>query len=179
MPPEKLFRFRTLKLTDTKEVHEQSLREITVPEIYLASPESLNDPFEFSVRSDLEILGNLDDTIERLNNHLKLRVSPTGTKEQIASQLIEELLRQTSREFWNGVACFQDTNDCLLTWAHYGSGHSGICIEYDPSSKEFEAIKQVNYDDAAPMRASSSSHGATRFRVPGRWIWQKNSFGAT
>lgn len=37
-----------------------------------------------------------------------------------------------------GVACFSETADHPLMWAHYGNAFKGICVEYD-----FEGLRQV------------------------------------
>jgi hypothetical protein len=49
-----------------------------------------------------------------------------------------------------GVACFSSKKDDILMWAHYADGHSGFCLEFDPSFYPFEKALEVKYRSSIP-----------------------------
>ncbi len=57
---------------------------------------------------------------------------------QAVDSTSEPAWRQTYREILNakraiGIACFTETYDNELMWAHYAHNYSGICIAYSSS----------------------------------------------
>lgn len=55
------------------------------------------------------------------------------------------------------LACFSEKNDIELMWAHYASGHSGICLVFDVEGEKLETegdgflpIYKVRYNDVPP-----------------------------
>lgn len=71
----------------------------------------------------------------------------------------QSLITDAARRFAEfGVACFADTLDNPLMWAHYAGQHSGFCIEYavdeielsnDPGNSAFYSL-HVQYVTEAP-----------------------------
>lgn len=166
MKPEKLFRYRALVLDDDGRIKERSIREIMQPEIFLATPESLNDPFEFCVSSNLELLGDLEATRQKLAKALPEEGLTADVHEDVL-RMLRAMIREEMRSYWNGVACFQEVNDCVLTWAHYACGHSGICIEYDPSKIGIAELKEVNYQPNSPDASAFISAWKNEFKGEG------------
>jgi IS5 family transposase len=67
------------------------------------------------------------------------------------SLAIERELRKTHE---TGVLCLSSKFDSPLMWSHYANQHRGVCVEYDVSMLESEALHRVVYDESREVRAS-------------------------
>ena len=130
-------------------------------EIWLASPASFNDPFEFAAR--IYFGGTTVDRRRHFLRMAKQNGMPKKVREEVASNWIAEgaferlssvAFRDRVSEF--GVACFASRlhpqapglgpRDVLM-WSHYADSHKGICFQFHtPRSHDvfFEAL-QVTY----------------------------------
>ena len=54
------------------------------------------------------------------------------------------------------MACFGQTNDSILMWAHYAENHEGACLEFEIDDKDF---RPVHYSDDLPMFEISRALG--------------------
>lgn len=71
-------------------------------EIWLSPMSKQNDPFEFSLSSKVYDIN------------------------------VENFILQAFMDYKNklSIACFSESNDNILMWAHYANNHKGYCIEY-------------------------------------------------
>jgi hypothetical protein len=54
----------------------------------------------------------------------------TGPDLRAHSRYREAIQQIRNNKLRFGLACFSETNENVLMWAHYASNYSGICIEY-------------------------------------------------
>jgi hypothetical protein len=64
-----------------------------------------------------------------------------------------EILKKNIDIFLNtkGVACFSETNNNLLMWAHYGGKYKGFCLEFKTEFEPFEDLRKVKYSENMPV----------------------------
>jgi hypothetical protein len=124
--PPSLFRFRPLNLN--------TLSEIRKNYIWLASPDSFNDPFDSSLSVSylkplLLAAGIIPMSVPAVSSMIE-----QGAKKK--TETLKQALITSLR-----ICCFCQRNDSIVMWSHYAANHQGICIEYD--AKEFLANKLV------------------------------------
>lgn len=91
------------------------------PTIKLTPPQTLNDPFENIIPSDLLKFIRQDKELKRL------------TDKYIAEQNLNDqgIINEIRRNLGNcGIVSLSETPRNLLMWAHYGAQHKGLCIGY-------------------------------------------------
>ncbi|HAU4896449.1 DUF2971 domain-containing protein [Aeromonas hydrophila] len=134
------------------------LETISSGTIRLSPPETLNDPFEHEINSEVEE--------ELINTALAFDLEIFKD-----SSFTPELIRTIKLNFINGdlssygIVSLSETPRNLLMWAHYADEHKGVCIGYKKNlfidlenKKETElAIEQyypikVNYDSIRPQK---------------------------
>lgn len=120
--------------------------------VYLASPETFNDPFDFNPvydynASEEQKIIHLSHLFRERENLTKkqarrkakqiLKENPTFNNEESICRFagnIKNNLRQIA-----GVSCFTTKPGNSPMWAHYADGHTGICLEWDfPDEKRIE-----------------------------------------
>lgn len=123
-------------------------------EVYFASPNKLNDPFEFNPQF-------LFPSKSKLKKHLIQRGAKKNNLEILIPKAIKDLKRNESALIkcmnviskMSGVLCMTPHNDNLLMWAHYGDSHHGICIGFDitlPFDDIFGYGYEVEYKNEYP-----------------------------
>jgi DUF2971 family protein len=147
-------------------------------EIYLSPANEFNDPFEFSINFD-----NTNITIEDVKRVLRkdeyfrewCQLNPSEEDPdkrhrdylshlpEIAEARISNLPARkelTEKTFQSDVSkgfiigCFSMVDDSILMWSHYSRGHTGIVIEFDPSSEPFNippCLQIVKYCSLKPV----------------------------
>ncbi len=116
-------------------------------ELWLASPESFNDPFDCRVSLDFASLSQSEKAtyvtsiIERQGEYLKsLGCNLELTKNHMLNQLINDpnnfaqFHEQNTYEGFNdnlGIISFGEEWDNILMWSHYGDNHKGYVIGFD------------------------------------------------
>ena len=126
-----------------------SLAEISKCEIYVANPDELNDPFEYSapVWWNVDLMRRL--WVEEYAPMRGLSASE-ALKEFEASwksgvQRMAEGLRQKTSQ--TGIVCFTAKPDSIRMWAYYAESHKGICVGYDSKLRPFNIAISVNYQN--------------------------------
>lgn len=118
--PQKLYRYRTF---------DQYYRSnIMDGQVYLACPDTYNDPFDSAVKFDYK------KCVEKT-----LGIDTTEVYEKILqlNNLIGTGFAKHYKDTFDGfkkymkMACFSEKKDSILMWSHYAENHSGFCIEYD------------------------------------------------
>ncbi|WP_407476586.1 DUF2971 domain-containing protein [Elizabethkingia anophelis] len=129
-------------------------------EIWCASPYTFNDPFDCNLTID----GN--NTADQIRKYFKVanwnnskdndediqRLINTDFQDKEAFQKkINSISRKIIQNM--GLACFTQTKDNLLMWAHYTEDHKGICLEFDHTKdlEFFRPLKKVIYDQKYPI----------------------------
>jgi len=104
--------------------------------VWMASPESYNDPYDSSFVFPLETLKNLLELA--LARKLKEAGHDVGMEviRNKAASGIRHIAEATVSQFaafrkFAKVCSFSERNDSLLMWSHYANHHKGFCIEYN------------------------------------------------
>ncbi|RKT20432.1 hypothetical protein B0G69_3728 [Paraburkholderia sp. RAU2J] len=125
-------------------------------QLWVASPHSFNDPFEFKVVLDLEA----DEETHR--THFMAQ-KPGSTEAEFQSWrgnlnggqwYIEQAIRADLLASI-GVACFTEHWENELLWAHYGRNHTGFCVGFDETAltswSEVTGHGKIQYAVDAPI----------------------------
>ena len=141
------FERRAIAIGDNLFLDKYKLEPILKRQAYFSKPNTFNDPFEgvFSLSSDVshvndlvkvfEIAGQLKgiqipDSVRSIPKDVFSNQLAASLKEQ--SQTITKLFTDQIRERTAFYCLTADPEDMIM-WAHYGSNHSGIALEYDRS----------------------------------------------
>jgi hypothetical protein len=133
--PRRLYRYRSL--TRSAEALAEEISSITNRYLYCADFNLMNDPMEglFFSSASLRAAPDYRDTVRRI------RDSKSGV----------------------GIACFTETFDNMLMWAHYAGNFEGVCFGYSSYNlikglPEDTGLVRVAYLDKPP-RVSSRHAG--------------------
>ena len=115
----------------------------TKNEIYFASPEQFNDPFDCRVQACFDATD--DEWKEYLDGMMKDRHPELDYEERAA--LVRQLINSGWREDPGskqkmvsdvqeavneiGVLCLSAVCDDILMWSHYTDGHKGFCLQFN------------------------------------------------
>jgi hypothetical protein len=100
--PRRLYRYRAL--TRRGGAVDQEIDSIKNRYIYCSDFSQMNDPMEGFYET-----------------------SPELRSDPMHRQAVSDI-KYSKLKF--GLACFSETNESVLMWAHYADNYSGICIEY-------------------------------------------------
>jgi hypothetical protein len=155
--PEWLYKYRSIDGPNLEYLRRTLLEQ----EIFFAAPRSLNDPFdcritfEYKERSDGDIRAIFDRELRLMEPEL----SRTERRQRVRERMRSGWFRQ--QDFWTkltaemqsdidgrGVLCLTEVPDDPLMWAHYGSGHRGICLKFrHAGNRFFGRAQRVRYSD--------------------------------
>lgn len=110
-----LFRFRA--------INQFLWQELEFSELYFASPEQLNDPFDCRVNWKSAI-----------RNALQQNICPQRREDL---ELILKEFTHKDPHLEAGICCFTVNLDNPLMWSHYANSHSGVCLYYEIPSDFF------------------------------------------
>lgn len=127
--------------------------------LYLARPESLNDPFDFcahwSVPDAEQFMAWATESAEGLR-----RRGDPRSKEQLIANVLQRLKSEddlVNSSFANiskqhGIACFATNPRSIRMWSHYASAHTGVCLIFNParSLERLAVALRVTYSDDFP-----------------------------
>jgi len=144
-----IFIYKYLNFDSADELSVKKVRDILVEsKLYLSAPSDFNDPYDF--RAQIEISRDAASLRENFQRSARLALDRGDDAvphikgrqrkvEALASRAMERLRAnphaisdafERARER-NGVACFSEDPRGLLMWAHYGAGHTGVCLQFD------------------------------------------------
>jgi len=141
-PPPILYRYR--KPSDW------ALSEISKPEIFVASPDDLNDPFECSapVAWDVESLRR---------NFIELYAPKVGPSAEAAAKEFDSYPLHTMPEILrgglanirqdSGIICLSAVPNSIRMWSYYAQAHEGICVGFDTRLTPFAMAMKVTYQN--------------------------------
>jgi hypothetical protein len=139
--PRRLYRYRAL--TRRENAVEQEICSIRDRFIYCSDFSRMNDPMEGFYVSSAELRS---DPIYR-----------------------EAVQKIKYRKLDFGLACFSETHENVLMWAHYADNYSGICIEYSSVDliaglpREASIVRMAYVDDVpeiSPTEATNEGDAA-------------------
>lgn len=156
---EHYYKYKALSLTPDGELDERSLSQVVDPIIesyyFLPTREKLNDPNE----------GIFQNQIQSGITAFLQGVTAIGERIELTRSL-HELARQISQSTDNsGVFSLSRNTIDELMWAHYGSSHCGMVIEYDLelltrfSSRQHLHRFSVEYSEEPPNLDMQSLQG--------------------
>lgn len=152
--PQPLYKYRQWSELGKEEQFQK--RILTHNEIYLASPNQFNDPFDSALpfRYDEKkltpekIFKKLWETGKRNYKDITDEKLRKKCYEQLHSgrfengtywkEYYEEFKEENNKNF--GILSLTAKRDNLLMWSHYADSHKGFCVGFD-KSKLFETIK--------------------------------------
>lgn len=129
-------------------------------QVYFASFEEFNDPFEFTnpitdlskynrnAREELKDLYSKGVFNLPEFEHLMHAVSEPSAARKLDRKLLLEKIDKGLSDF--GVLCLSEIKDSILMWSHYSNDHRGFCIEFENLDKfisEKSMTLQVDYVD--------------------------------
>lgn len=159
--PEFLYKYSKLN----EDNREWIQRIFTHNEIYFASPERFNDPFDCRVQASFD--ASDDDWEEHLDGVFKVThpnwdynerqalvrraIEGGWLKEAGAQQKIVNDVQNAVNKL--GVFCLSETQDDILMWSHYGDGHKGFCLQFCINLEQFPFVKlyRVEYTVSYPQ----------------------------
>ena len=112
-------------------INKETLRNLSLQKNWIANPQSFNDPMEFRLMNEYDAI---KVRIEEINSTQRLK------NRNRLSKMISEF----------GVVCYSFTHGYNnLMWSHYGDSHKGMCLVFDVTNVNDEAvgIYKVNYVD--------------------------------
>lgn len=144
---------------------ERSSRIFTHNELYFASADQFNDPFDCSFDFSFEAsAGEVKKYWHRvlrvenpiLNKHQREKWIAEHHKELTTGDpIIVENLKQGSADILSklGICSFSRVPDDILMWSHYANCHKGFCIQFFDDDKEnfIGEAQKILYADEYPI----------------------------
>lgn len=136
------------------------------PNVWFASPASLNDPFE--CRPWFTFEGSEKTIVTRLARGLHQQEPHLSPDDAMARAFgIYREGRHRNPETWEGmraalllaladdigIYCLSATNNSILMWSHYADEHRGYCLGFEAGDTTpfFGAAQEVRYSDTYPV----------------------------
>jgi hypothetical protein len=103
--------------------------------VWMASPESYNDPFDSSLLLPVDSLQALLETALATKLNQGAQHVTTQDVRKLRGEQIRRVAEGTALSFAKfrelaKVCSFSEGYDSLLMWSHYSNHHTGFCIEY-------------------------------------------------
>lgn len=146
----KLYKYRTFSA--------RALRMLANNELYFASSDAFNDPFDCRARKEFEFKDRNElitkmAPLEVSHQSITIKKAVSYLEEVTASpQTTENYIKKKSEHFQQvvmqsfGICSFSEIPDNILMWSHYSDGHKGFCIEFSRSDENMlNWAKPVDY----------------------------------
>lgn len=169
--PEHIYKFQTFD--------QYSLRNLKNAQIYFNRPVDFNDPFDCAVAKE-SVFHTKRDLLGLLNSYIREGKLPGRSEYENICDVPPEIFEAISRNvesvaeqfqgscLYNvGCCCFSESNDHILMWSHYGSGHRGFCLEFDTNFIPFRKnLFKVKYSKDYPKWkvASIAANASDEFK---------------
>lgn len=167
--PKYLYKYFSLDEKNTHHIRNMFIYN----KLYFPAPSEFNDPFD--CRLKFLFNGTKQQWRQFFNRLIKER-EPELNRSQRQVKLREMMKVRNTIDFSNnvlrtlkddiGVLCLSEINDDILMWSHYSQGHTGFCLEFSYSPKEYffgRALK-VNYKLDYPLVNFFISTSEERFK---------------
>lgn len=129
-------------------------------ELYFQSADNFNDPFDSTVRIELEGSKQLR---KRFFAEFSRRYDPNLDRRKFLEYqrkftnfLWDDVFREGMEKTWlkkraqMGVCCMTENKDNILMWAHYANCHKGFCLEFQTDNPFFSNAHPVGYSTTLP-----------------------------
>ena len=142
------------------------LRMIKDAEIWFASAQSFNDPFDSSLQFDFD--GVNTELAEKWARKAVERDSPHLTQAERNDVAARELSKFRSdpaarltwfKKYYSdtnyktfGICSLTPIPDSLLMWGHYANGHKGFCVGIDTKIINALKVERARINDILSMR---------------------------
>jgi hypothetical protein len=139
-PPPILFRYRgTSKYV---------IEEISKQQLYAATSQELNDPFECRA----PVVWNVKLMKEQFIQLAPVfGISPEKAAEEFNSSRdwgMKQLLEKwEATKAGTRIVCFSAKPNSIRMWSYYGQAHEGICVGYNTSGRPFWVAQKVKYQN--------------------------------
>lgn len=173
-PPPVLYRYRRPS--------DWTIDELAKRELYAATADELNDPFE--CRSP--VVWNIELMREQFIQHAPaFGISPEKAAEEFNSSRdwgMKSLLeRWQATRAQTRIVCFSAKPNSIRMWSYYAQAHEGICIGYDTTKRPFWVAQEVKYQDPgipfdvlAAFKSDPTEIAANiTFRKSSEWDFEK------
>ncbi|MDD5057737.1 MAG: DUF2971 domain-containing protein [Sideroxydans sp.] len=142
--PRTLFKYRAFD--------HRAMQSLIDNKIWLAIPESFNDPFDCRfyidrLHSDEELLNHLNFCAENRGDTKRYTLEDIPQERPHFENILTELENGVQNA---GAFCLSATPFEPLMWAHYADGHRGFCIEYErrqDNDLRAGSCLRVSYDE--------------------------------
>lgn len=139
-PPPILFRYRSPL--------DRTVDEISKQQLYAATSQELNDPFECRA----PIVWNVELMKEHfIQNAPAFGISPEKATEEFNSShewgMRRLLERWEATKAETRIVCFSAKSDSIRMWSYYAQAHEGICVGYDTTKRPFWVAQKVKYQN--------------------------------
>jgi hypothetical protein len=141
-------------------------RIFTKNEIYFASPEQFNDPFDCQVQASFDATDEeweeyLGVMMKDKHPELDYEVRSAFVRQLISSGWLEDPgskqkvvsdVQETVNKI--GVLCLSEVRDDILMWSHYADGHRGFCLQFNIKTTYYpfgELLFKVKYLSSYPQ----------------------------
>lgn len=144
--PKILYKYRSFQ-EDVKKTKRFQRKALIDRELYFASYEQLNDPFDLKIRKKFELLPDEDKLLNityhlaKKNGDIAFNMLWGNAKTVHLNNLAEddEIYAKRSIEStdkWlnsvkRGIFCLSKNNDDILMWSHYANSNMGFCMGYN------------------------------------------------
>jgi len=175
-PPPVLYRYRR--------ANDFTLTELTKRQIFAATPDDMNDPFEYYAPVSFDHAAFRRQFIEEfaptrgISEDQAAKEFDAFPPESLTTTLSAgmERLRKDS-----GIICLSAVPDSIRMWSYYADAHKGICIGFDTEAGPFLAAMKVTYqnperplDVAAALREDPTQlAGHISLRKAAEWDFEQ------
>jgi hypothetical protein len=160
--------------------------------LWFSAPSDFNDPFDALPRFDALMKSQREASIKRQFAFLPSEIGVDWqtfkkTMTECSSEFMEDGNQATAELFRSKFSqdfrmiCFSENLDDLLMWGHYGKGHTGFMIQFNPVHRMFddEEFAKVDYPDS-DERGIIANHDQTTdelwkipFKKSRQWDYEK------
>jgi hypothetical protein len=139
-PPPILFRYRRPS--------DWTIDEISKHELYAATSQELNDPFECRA----PVVWNVELMKEQFIQHAPaFGIPPAKAAEEFGSSWQWGMKRLLEK--WEAtmaqtrIVCFSAKPNSIRMWSYYSQAHEGICVGYETTKRPFWVAQKVKYQN--------------------------------
>jgi Protein of unknown function (DUF2971) len=157
-----LFKYRT--------INRNTLDALGNQKIWVASPNSFNDPLDTNTDNYLENLS--PEAIERISRHGVLQIKNRAPNDPARLSTFHDTFVKQAMTF--GILSLTENCESTLLWSHYANGHRGFCMEFERTSNgllgNHDVTAPVSYEPLCPVLDLSnlwdtSNVGAFKFEL--------------
>lgn len=116
-----------------RELNEWTYQILEKCELYFATPNSFNDPFDCKLNPTNIFEAELAAYLTAKQTICKGGINKEKLEELLHIENVNELIQQSIDRVMNrtGICCMTGRNDNILMWSHYADSHRGICLGFD------------------------------------------------